>query len=75
MERGDRVQINAPKSVPHPLSGLDLAFQGQRGTIIDIERGRPTMYRVKLDAPVFIADIGTVRDDLWCREYLRKERG
>lgn len=74
MERGDRVRINAPKSALRPLVGLDASFEGNHGTVVDIERGRPTMYRVKLDTPVFISGIGTVRDDLWCREYLKKER-
>jgi hypothetical protein len=71
---GDRVQIRAPKATPHPLTGLDKEFEGSYGAVVDMERGIPTMYRVKLDRPVFIAGVGMVRDDLWHSSYLKKER-
>ncbi len=70
MTYGDRVKIKSP-SRNLPLTGLDLAFEGHLGTIIDVEDGRPKMFRVRLDASVTIAGIGSVRDDLWAREYLR----
>jgi hypothetical protein len=70
MTYGDRVKIKSP-SRNLPLSGLDLAFEGQLGTIIDIEDGRPKMFRIRLDSPVAIEGLGLVRDDLWAREYFR----
>jgi hypothetical protein len=72
MQIGTRVKITAPKYRPLPLTGLDAAFEGSIGTIVDVERGTPKMHRVRLDTPVQIDGIGSVRDDLWAREWLRK---
>jgi hypothetical protein len=50
-------------------------FVGQLGTIIDYEKdGRTTMYRVRLDVPVEIPNVGEVSDDLWAGSYLRNVR-
>jgi hypothetical protein len=51
--------------------------------VIDYEpydRGRPTLFRVRLDEPVEVPNVGVVRDDLWERAGLktlreRAERG
>jgi hypothetical protein len=50
---------------------------GQTGTVIDAEaqgRGRPTLFRVRLDEPVNVAGVGLVEDDLWQRAGLRTLR-
>jgi hypothetical protein len=50
-------------------------FVGKDGTIIGYETDhRTTMYRVRLDAPVEISGVGTVKDDLWAGKYLRNLR-
>ena len=77
MQPYDRVKIRAPKHKLRPLTGLDAAFEGQLGTVREIEMdGRTRMYRVRLDTPVSI-EIGNggatvVTDDLWSGEYLRR---
>jgi hypothetical protein len=50
-------------------------FWDHTGTIIGVEPGRPTMYRVRLDEPVDIPGVGRVRDDLWEGRTLRDIRG
>jgi hypothetical protein len=58
------------------LAGL-AEFIGQTGTVIDAEaqgRGRPTLFRVRLDEPVNVAGVGLVEDDLWQRAGLRTLR-
>jgi len=67
---GDRVIIRAPKH-RLPVRGLDAAFEGRTGIIAGREE---TMYRVRLDAPVTIPNIGDVSDDLWSRDYLKRKR-
>jgi hypothetical protein len=47
-------------------------FVGKLGTIVDVEQGRPPMYRVRLDQPVEIPYVGLVRDDLWEGKLLRR---
>lgn len=72
MKCGDDVKIRAPKSRVRPLTGLDAAFEGATGYIVGIEGMHPKMYRVRLNKVVEIPNIGTVRDDLWSSEYLKK---
>ncbi len=40
-------------------------FLGQTGRIIDTEGKRPVMYRVRLDEPLYVENVGTVTSDLW----------
>jgi hypothetical protein len=68
----DRVTIKSPKSKVRPLTGLDAAFEGQKGTIVGFEQGKPVMFRVKLDNPIDILGVGLVKDDLWSGEYLKR---
>ena len=52
-------------------------FVGKTGTIVDFEkcgRNQPTIYRVRLDEPVEISGVGTVKDDLWQGNLLRNIR-
>lgn len=61
---GQRVRI---------LQGMD-EFVGKTGTVIEnTERdGQATMYRVRLDKPVWIDSLGyEVEDDLWAGYTLR----
>lgn len=59
---GQRVKI---------LGGLR-EFVGQVGEIVDVEKwGRETYYRVRLDGPVFVPGVGSVRDDLWMGDMLQ----
>jgi hypothetical protein len=69
MKYGARVKITYPAD---EVRGLAAVFHGKTGTVIDVEKGRPTMFRVRLDEPVRDPVVGLIRDDLWAREYLRR---
>lgn len=59
---GQRVKI---------LDGMK-EFVGKTGQVVDVEKdGSTKMYRVKLDKPVEIPNVGMVDNDLWAREYLK----
>lgn len=51
------------------ITGGMKEFVGKTGKIFHKE-GK--LYRVYLDEPVEIPSVGTVRDDLWEGQYLRK---
>ena len=54
------------------LGGMS-EFIGQLGTIVDYER-RDRLYRVELDEPVYVPNVGEVRDDLWEGRLLKTIR-
>lgn len=50
-------------------------FVGRTGEIIGNEKdGRMTLYRVRLDEPVDVPGVGTVKDDLWEGRFLKTIR-
>ena len=57
-----------------PVGGMR-EFYGTTGAISDIERDGPRrMYSAALDAPIDIAGVGAVCDDLWKGRALRAPR-
>jgi hypothetical protein len=78
---GNRVKINYSKVRPRKADGtfydiLAQAFHGKTGEVVNIEYdGRIKMYRVRLDTPVQIENLGEVRDDLWLGEFLKTIKG
>ena len=50
------------------ITGGMQQFIGQTGTIVSKE---DHMYRVRLDQPVDIPNVGVVGDDLWESQYLK----
>jgi hypothetical protein len=58
------------------LAGMS-EFMGKTGYVRDYEpqgRGRPTLFRVHLDEPVNVPNVGIVTSDLWERAGLKTPR-
>lgn len=70
LDRGARVRINyASPEREH----FGKHFHGKTGTIIGSEKdGSTTLYRVKLDDPADVPNVGKVEDDLWAGKFLKR---
>jgi hypothetical protein len=51
------------------VTGGMAEFVGKTGTIVGAEDG---LYRVHLDEPVEVPNVGAVRDDLWGSAFLKR---
>ncbi len=62
---GDRVQVrDEPGSMQE--------FIGKTGTVVDSERHGELFFRVELDEPVYVKNVGQVGDDIWMGRFLKK---
>jgi hypothetical protein len=61
LQHGDSVKI---------LGGMK-EFVGRTGTVYGDDPEYDGLWRVRLDSPVQIPDVGTVTDDLWKRNLLK----
>ncbi len=66
-EEGDRVVLRYPKEARN--NPFFKYFNGKKGTIMSKENGQ---YRVGLDTPVEIPEVGKVTSDLWDPNYIKR---
>jgi len=71
IQYGDNVKL---KYVGHlKYDSFAKYFNGKTGVVRGIEKdGSTKMYRVHLDVPVRLPNVGIVKDDLWSAEFLKK---